>query len=515
MTRIDPRLMRRFKLRGDPGAAVSLRRGLWKHSWAPTGSTLPTEDKLWLRVVERESGAVGRLCPRGGQYRWAKEVAREALVRRVLAAKIPWTVPLMHVGPGIVHAEPPPVIERPTLSLAAAAECALMACEVIVRTRALRCNGDGDCLYFGPRNLRVIEADGRWRIAWLVPGIAELASLDQFAAQAKQQGKERSPADTTPAGEVRELFFSLLPAAARGARPELRALAARHSEGRDDVVALAASFLALLDTPGEWTDRVAALAAIADGPPAEQDWDFIITEGKVEPSDDPYITLPLAAAYHQRACRAAARGDLVAALHDVDRALAIDPFVAYRLSRAALLDRLADGAVARFELAAAFAGPALARPPETGRRSSFHTPQEYVDGEWVDTTSVRADVHARAHATRGMFRFHDGDLDGAAEDLRRALELHETAEVANALGATLYACGDLEGAAAVERRSVELAPYNAPYRWALVISLLRLDRRDEAHELARSTVALAPDDPSHRQRFARLFGPDPARKAQP
>lgn len=147
MKRIDPRLMRRFKLRGDPGAAVKLRRGLWKRSWHSTGSTLPTEDELWLRVVERESGAVGRLCPRGERYRWANEVAREALARRVLAAKIPWTVPLMHVGPGIVHAEPPPVIERPTLSLAAAAECALMACKVVVRTWALRCNGDGDCVY--------------------------------------------------------------------------------------------------------------------------------------------------------------------------------------------------------------------------------------------------------------------------------------------------------------------------------------------------------------------------------
>jgi hypothetical protein len=275
MTRIDPRLMRRFKLRGDPGAAVKLRYGLWKRSWHSTGSTLPAEDELWLRVVERESGAVGRLCPRGERYWWAKEVAREALARRVLVAKIPWTVPLMHVGPGIVHAEPPPVIERPTLSLGAAAECALMACEVVVRTRALRCNGDGDCVYFGPRNLRVIEADGRWRIAWLVPGIAELAVLDRLAARAKQQGKDHSAADTTPAGEVRDLFFSLLPAAARGARPELRALAARHGDGRDDVVSLAASFLALLDTPGEWTDRVAELAAIAGGPPAEQDWDFI------------------------------------------------------------------------------------------------------------------------------------------------------------------------------------------------------------------------------------------------
>jgi tetratricopeptide (TPR) repeat protein len=506
MTRIDPRLMRRFKLRGDPGAAVKLRYGLWKRSWHSTGSTLPAEDELWLRVVERESGAVGRLCPRGERYWWAKEVAREALARRVLVAKIPWTVPLMHVGPGIVHAEPPPVIERPTLSLGAAAECALMACEVVVRTRALRCNGDGDCVYFGPRNLRVIEADGRWRIAWLVPGIAELAVLDRLAARAKQQGKDHSAADTTPAGEVRDLFFSLLPAAARGARPELRALAARHGDGRDDVVSLAASFLALLDTPGEWTDRVAELAAIAGGPPAEQDWDFIITEGKAESSDDPYITFPLAAAYHQRACRSAARGDLVAALHDVDHALAIDPFVAYRLSRAALLERLEQGAVARFELAAAFADPALARPPATGGRPSYVTSLEYVDGEWVHTTSVRADVHARAHAIRGMFRCHDGDLDGAAEDLRRALELHETAEVAHALGAALYACGDLEGAAAVERRSVELAPHNARHRWALVISLLRLDRREEAHELARSTVALAPDDPAYRERFARLFG---------
>lgn len=88
----------------------------------------------------------------------------------------------------------------------------------------------------------------------------------------------------------------------------------------------------------------------------------------------------------------------------------------------------------------------------------------------------------------------------------RALELHETAEVAHALGAALYACGDFEGAAAVERRAVELAPHNARHQWALVISLLRLDRRNEAHELARSTVALAPDDPSHRERFARLFG---------
>lgn len=482
--------------RGVVGAAATLNHRV---VWGREDDGTITDDDVWIRVIERATGTPGRLVPRGLSYLWTWEVFEEALARRVMAARIPWTVPLLHVGPGIVHGEPPPLAPRPTLSVAAAAECALMACEVVVRTYALACRADRVGLYHGPRNLRMVEEDGRWRIAWLVPGVAALHHLDVLAVAPKLR---KADWNRTDAARLIEFFFALAPAARTDERPQLRALVAWSDDGgRRAVPQLAARFLALLDDRGAWPERVAALSVIAAADPAEQDWDFIIAQGEAEQNRDKHVSLPLAAAYHQRACRSAACGDPATALRDVEHALRLDRFAAYRLTRATLLDRLGHRVAARSELEAAFAAPALRKPPLTREELKA---QNRFDRELRDIDRLTPEEHARALALRGVFRLHDGDLDGAEDDLRRAFDLHPTAEGAHALGAARYALGDVAGAAAAESRSVELAPDEPRYRRDLAVSLIRLGRRQEARVHVEAALALAPTDAASRALLDRL-----------
>ncbi|MEO5731896.1 MAG: tetratricopeptide repeat protein [Byssovorax sp.] len=113
---------------------------------------------------------------------------------------------------------------------------------------------------------------------------------------------------------------------------------------------------------------------------------------------------------------------------------------------------------------------------------------------------------ARAHATRGLIAFREGNPAQAQLDLRRAMELQPNAYHAHGLGAALYACNDVAGAAVVEERSVELAPSSARYRWALALSLRKLGRAGEAREHAERILQMGPAVAAvYRERIARLF----------
>lgn len=484
----------RFELRGDPAVVVAARRQIWKQVMLRFPGR-PSEDQLWLPAIERATGRAVRVAPRGPNYHWAGDQRDEQVARRVFAAPtIAGVVPLLHVGPGIVYAEPPRQVSRPRLGLADAAECALAACEVVARVHALGLGGAG-CLYFGPHNLRVVEDAGRWRIAWLVPGQWGLDQLDQLDAPARsgQQAAALDPAGEDPVArdrrEVVAFFVSLL--ADEVAPAELAAVVEAGAAG-GDVAGLARLLLWFVADPGEWTPRVDALPVLPSLPRWSRDWDATIAEGEaiLAVQHDDFVPLPLAAAYHQRACRRCALGKLTAALTDLERAVALDDHFVYRATQATLLDRLGRAGEAREVIAAAVAAAEelVARLDYQGR--PLGAPSGF----------------ARALATRGLLALRAGQLAAAEVDLRRAVEFEESADHLAGLGAVLHARGDAEAASRCEARAVELEPMQTQHRWALIGSLLTLGRVDAAREHAQQILRQEPDDRSHRARFARMFG---------
>ncbi|MCY1070358.1 hypothetical protein OV090_36785 [Nannocystis sp. RBIL2] len=500
------------------------------------------EDDLWTLAVDRRTGARVRVLepPDGPVWSWAADMWTESVAHHVIAAAMPHTVPILHVGPGVVFAEPPPAVPRPRLRPAQAAACALAACEVVARLHAIGCGGE--CgrtargfpahdlttpIGFGRHNLRMTQESGEWKIAWLVPGHLALADLDDDPPASEPDALARDlqdrlagsildepPGDLPPKYDphcdpiARDLarlagFYLSLAPPARGqpaAVDAIRRLAAGEPVVRD--VAGLARLLVELGPAGAWDARLSALPVVDVLPPPVLDWDHVIAAGEARlpdlvPRQRPYVVLPLAVAYHRRASlRAALAPD--DALRDVDRAVELDPIAPHHVTRAVLLDRLGRRDEARAAIAAAFAAPEY-----TG------APTEDVDGfRLLDAPAVVLGdrERARAHATRGTIALRDGDLALAEHDLRRAVDLEPTAAHLHALAAAVYARGDLAGAAALEARAVELEPTSARYRWDLVVSLHRLGRRDEALFHARKLEAMEAGDPNGRARRIRLLG---------
>jgi tetratricopeptide (TPR) repeat protein len=212
------------------------------------------------------------------------------------------------------------------------------------------------------------------------------------------------------------------------------------------------------------------------------------TSPSKDTTDVDYIALPLAAAYHQRASKAWAKGDGIAALRDAERALELDrDWLPYETTRAVLLDTFGRGKEARRSL-----GRALTRMEASSqKRPGISQKRPPSSSEF-----------ARAYATRGMIALRCGEPAKAARDLRRAMELHPIALYTHSMGAALYALGDFEGAAGADARAVELSPTNIRYRWALVESLRQLGREREALAQGEAIIALEPEVASHRERLA-------------
>lgn len=505
----------RFVVESTPEKVVDARQSAYRRSRG--NDPAPGEEALWLIGIEVATGKTVWISPRGRLHDWPWQVEDELFARQVMALQSPFIVPVLHVGPGVVYAEPPPAYPRPTLTRADAAACAIQACEVLAHMHALGV----PTLRCGPSHLRLTKRDGAWRIAWLVPGVDVLDVLDtQRAKQGRSQQQlvdEAVAAFTAPVvaveappiveaqRDVTNFFAGLLAAdeaasAATGpAMTELRRIA-RGEAHCPDMAALARLFLPLVTDPGPWAARIEAMPVVRTLPIRERDWDGIIRDGEATLAVGQYrrhLELPLASAYHQRASRACAAGELEAALADVERAVQLDRHVDYRTTRAVLLERLGRRQAARAEITKVVD---IARKNGSFRRDGVIVGRS----ERVEPADL-----ARALAVAGLFALHDGDLAAAEPALRESLALHETAACAHALGAALYRNGDLEAAAQHEARSVEIEPNNGRYRWALVISLLRLGRREEASEHARAVLRLEPDDPGHQARFAELFGETP------
>lgn len=486
-------LAERFRFEGELPIFMDVRV---RRGWPDEEPDLPTdEDGQWAPGVDRVTGVPVRIVGRR-IWAWLVDLRRETVAQRVMQAAIPGVVPVLHALPGVVYAHPPPVRPRPRLALAAAAACTLAVCELAARLAAI---GVTEMAY-GPRNLRLTpQPNESWAPAWVVPSIPAFVAFDAFDA-----------GEDAPRVGLSGFFFSLL-------APEDAATLADLA-GLDEPAALARELLAHVDRPEAWRRRVLALAALPLAPAVELDDEAVVREGErvlAELSrprvrrrgrgilgtmrarhddyrkvwDAEHVGFPLAVAYHRRAARALARGDQAAAVQAIDRAVALDGHARNRISRAVILDAMGRTTEARLEIEAAFAAEGLGAP----LRYDFTRDRPVPDHE-----------RARAHATRGAIALRQGDLASAEHDLRRALELHETAAHAHALGAVLFGRGDIAAAASVEARSVELAPDVPRYRWALIVSLHRLGRADEAGEHMQLILRKAPDDPTWRARDARL-----------
>lgn len=482
----------RFEVTGDVGAHANAR------AWARKGWMRFEEADLWLRGRDLRTGAPVLFELRRGAHVWDHDLAAEAAARRVAALALPGVVPVLHVGEVVVYAEPPPDRPRGDCTAAEAAALAVEACAIAAALHA----GGVAGLSFHARNLRVVGAGADRRIAWLVPGALGIGWLamsqrDEAVRKAANQLWRLDQVARDVWGLV-DFFVTLQPDGAR--LPD--AIAVLHREPERcaglDVAALAAFFVLLAPALAV---RVAALPRVAAVPPIPLDYDLVIRDGeallaRADRYERKYYTLQLAAAYHQRACRAWAAGDRAAALPDAERAVELDPvWLSYATTRALALEAAGRRDEARSVIAAALA----AAPP----------PLRPVQTMWEmrrqQNSPTAADL-ARAHATSGLLALRAGDADAAVASLRAALDLDETAAHAHALGAALYAAGDIAAAAVAEARSVELEPGNARYRWALAGSLRKLGRAAEARAHAEAAIAAEPDDAVHRERFAKLFG---------
>lgn len=438
------------------------------------------------------SGAAVAIWPRGGPRLWVSDLRREALARRVRGS--PSTVAVLHVGPGVVLAEPGPVRAPDRLSRDDAATCALAACEVLAGLHAAGFGGCREEVSYRPEHLRVC-ADGR-TIEWRIPSVDPPPDLTREVSD--EQIDELFGDELGPIVEDLRRLLARFPELAHdlttptrvAAWQQIVRLIGDEPDTSPTAARLAQLLLPLLDHPEAWRARVAALPVVRALPPVAYPWDDIIAESETmlarsHPTFAGWFAVPLSTAYHQRASRSFAGGELAAALRDVDRALELADFFHYHTTRAIVLDALARRDEARAAIDAAISQPR----------------GKYRDG-WTNIDSQHE--RARAHATRGSFALHDGDLAAAEADLRSACESAPEPAYLHLLAAALHARGDLAAAAALSTEAVLLAPEDARLRWGLAVRLHELGRVDEAREHAERALARAPG--VYADRFARRFG---------
>jgi tetratricopeptide (TPR) repeat protein len=471
---------------------------LWKQLWGG-GKELPVpEDELWVRAVDRATGEAVRFVPRSGRMFWGDDLRREAAARVVMQLGLAAVVPVLHAGPGVVYAEAPEA-GWPRLSLTDAAACTISACEA---AESLLAAGVDRELHVGPWLLRVL---GGGEVAWVVPGVTSLAAVEAHSPGFDYAGREaheravagvfgarprtwdwRDDAVARVVWELAGMFFVLAGEEALVAEERLAALAQVYL-GKDSglcVAELAALLVPLTAAPELWAERIIKMPHVRVVPRLVMDWGLIVADGEAlmaEPAEDSfsarhpqYVTIPLAEAYHQRACIAVNNGEVESALVEATRAVQWDPTVSHRATRAVILDALGRLAEARAEIDAAFMTPPLVEAEDW-----YHGPLAPAE-------------EARVVATRGAIALRAGDLAQAEADLRRAWEIEATAARISAYGAVLYALGRIEEAAKVEAMAVAAAPEDAGVRWALVVSLVRLGLAAEAQGHARELLRLAP-----------------------
>lgn len=343
----------------------------------------------------------------------------EAHARLAMQSSIPHTVRVRAVAPRIVY-DLPPSVERPdTMAVGDAVVCLLQLCETLAHAHAAGWAG----LRHGPSDVRIHEG----QITVVLPHLpGDVPGSSAYTGGTSVQDDVATAIGLLSdllagggAGSLRRMYSTFDDDQDLDKAPVLPEyiplIAALDGDVPTSAVELAERLLPL--APSDWSVRVARLPRVTDVSPAI-DWDRLIELGQeaiaeleqpprglVEAAtrksrDDRYIRCPLGAALHHRAVMAYQRGDLVAALTDLERAVQLDPWARSLTTRAMVHQALGN-------VAAAVAD-------EDGAVSA-------VTADQFGSMNNPADV-ARAFYVRAVRRFRAADLPGAADDLRAATE---------------------------------------------------------------------------------------------
>lgn len=458
----------------------------------------------------------GRLAP------YAPFVARvelETAARVAMGIDSPWLVPVRSWDP-VVHAEPPPA-ERPDhpLSPREAAICLVQLCDVLSKAHA----GGWAGLEVDVHDVMTVRDGDGWRIAVVLP---HLPPRGKFGRAVGRWEEPRVRADLrTAVGFFADLVTGTIPDPWRywsgTAVPEVGdpALQAALQEVLDgdgcpvsDAAGLASLVLPLASELAAVVERMPRVSRVR----IRHDWDRLVALGEAELAQRPgdsFKTLPLAAAYHQRAVERMEAGDLPVAIRDLDRAVELDPGPKHLTTRAMArrstddLDR-AIAEVRRVESGLyamwLWRGPGeeVTVRDELGLATVAHwhpthrEPQvPYDDGGWRLVPGAEQAHVARALYVRAVWRFEARDVDGAAADLDLAEGLLQERPDERLRQVVR------EAAVPIRRASARAHP-GAETRWKLADALVRVGRPEDA---VREAEQVEDPSPHHRWRLVRLL----------
>lgn len=342
----------------------------------------------------------------------------------------PWIAKIASArSPVAYQREPLPTRPDRPLSIAQAAECATQVCVVLAELHARGWVG----LSHAARSIRVFRDEHeRWRAEVVVPPMPDDGRFVSSRAMFERaRDGERAPVDRD-LYSVLELFLDLLagfvpmerniPVGISPPRFELpetlssdadRVLRALHG-GKPaaacprDAATLAAVFASLTDRPSEWTETIASLPR-ARPEVLARDWKQLCELGerslrRLSKRDEgyPYIALPLANAWHQRAVEQYEAKSFSDALESVRRSIELDRFPRYITTKGTIQCAMGKYTSAITTFGAALESVQRVMPPT--KRVAFEFER------------------ARALYARAVARMYTGDNEAAARDLADAAQ---------------------------------------------------------------------------------------------
>ncbi len=463
-------------------------------------------------LVERPSEE-----PRGWSAHFVEREAIESAARAAMSIESPWLLPVVSASPVVYAGSIEGARPDAPLPVAHAVECLLQLCDVLSRAHAAGWVG----LAVDLHDVRVFGEGDAWRVSVVIP---HLPARGRFS---HRYWTHRSPVRNdlcTAALLLRDLVVGHVPeplsmwghghAYLREEIPSLGddRMRARlvelfdhenHAPSINCAASLAEAVLPLARDPAAWRARIVAMPRRT--PTAmRRNWDRLIELSEAELTERPgdgYVVLPLAAAWHQRACVAFARGDLTAALADLDRCLALDRWCRYLVTRGSIREAGGDlrGALEDFT--------------EAVDSVRLHGPWNLDDdlnlpaSHWLSADGFSAGAFedgARALYARGVTRYRLGDLDGAHQDLTDAAS--DAYDLSHGDGSARFAFATLIDRALVTVLRARIAAGHEDDRPPLVEALRALGRNDEALAEARLALVSRPDDERLRKRYRKRFG---------
>jgi tetratricopeptide (TPR) repeat protein len=274
-----------------------------------------------------------------------------------------------------------------------------------------------------------------------------------------------------------------------------------------DAASLAESVLPVVADRESWAARVASLPRVGTVV-TRRDYSRMIELAEAERStsaypDNPQLRLALAAARHQRACAAYAERDFKSALRDLNKAIALDPWTRYLVTRGVVREAVGDRPGARADYDRAV----------TEARASGRPWAEDPIAAWEDFEEG-AFEGARALYARGVARLKAMDIDGACADLDEALAVTLALRKDGSNGLRVPAGEDLASLESLLLRA-RLPALAARIRggggdvttwWVRVSSLHALGRLDEARAEGKRMLELFADDPRCEEWYRQLSG---------